>query len=82
MILALIGNSGYEVSADRKIPCRGGIICENGGTPININTCLCPGGLIGKYCKPLKFTWKNGCLKNDKLYIFLWAINLKIINII
>ena len=27
------------------------INCKNGGTQINKDTCICPGGIFGKYCE-------------------------------
>ena len=28
-----------------------GMICNNGGTQIGSNLCMCPGGLVGKNCE-------------------------------
>ena len=38
-------------SAGLQISLSTGIDCQNGGTPINSNTCLCPGALFGKHCE-------------------------------
>ena len=48
MVPWYIYNTGYTAGpvTNDAIKC-----CQNGGTPIDSNTCVCPGGLVGKYCE-------------------------------
>ena len=44
MVPRYIYNTGYTAGpvTNDAIKC-----CQNGGTPIDSNTCVCPGGLVG-----------------------------------
>ena len=67
-----IGNVSYGVETHGRTSSSDESTCQNGGTQFNINTCLCPGGLIGKYCKSLTFT-----LKSDFKVMELWGSEFK-----
>ena len=73
-----IGNESYAVGVHRRTSSSDERSCKNGGggTQFNIHTCLCPGGLLGKYCKLLKFTRKIGYF-NDIEIKFKMSVRLR-----